>query len=131
MLACGPGPTAAGKVSHAIIDFSDFLPTLAELGGDGHPVGRVFNGVSFADLLLGKSFRDRDWSHCYYNPRKNRWKEQWFAGTKEYKLYGDDTFCAVAAHTLQETVIEPKALTEAQKAERDKLEDVIDEFTQS
>lgn len=50
----GPGLVAAGTTSDALIDFTDLLPTFAELGGATLPSGGVFDGKSFAAHLLGR-----------------------------------------------------------------------------
>ncbi len=60
-LVRGPG-IPAGRVSSALIDFSDLLPTLAELGDAELPAGQTFDGRSFAAHLLGRSeTTERSW----------------------------------------------------------------------
>ena len=49
-----PGKVPAGVVTPALVDFSDVLPTCAELGGAKLPEGREIDGQSFAPLILGK-----------------------------------------------------------------------------
>lgn len=51
----GPGRVPAGKVTDELTDFTDMLPTFAELGGAAVPDGLVIDGQSIAPLLLGKS----------------------------------------------------------------------------
>lgn len=48
-------------VSQELIDFSDFLPTLAELSGGNVPTDRVIDGRSFAPQLRGQALKPRDW----------------------------------------------------------------------
>jgi arylsulfatase A-like enzyme len=50
-----PGVVAAGAETHALTDFSDLLPTFAELGGANLPTGVELDGVSIAPLILGKA----------------------------------------------------------------------------
>lgn len=50
-----PGKVAAGVETDALIDFTDILPTLAELSGGTLPSNRVIDGQSFAPLLLGQA----------------------------------------------------------------------------
>lgn len=50
-----PGLVPSGKVTDALGDITDILPTCAELGGADLPEGFVFDGVSLADVILGKS----------------------------------------------------------------------------
>ncbi len=57
-----PGTVPMGVTTDALIDFTDILPTFAELGGGSLPDNRVVDGKSFAPLILGKA-KDgpRDW----------------------------------------------------------------------
>ncbi len=50
-----PGIVAAGKTSDALVDFTDLLPTFAELAEAKLPDGYNIDGQSFAPLLLGKA----------------------------------------------------------------------------
>lgn len=57
-----PGLVPSGKTSDALGDLSDILPTCAELGGAYLPGNYVFDGVSLADVILGKSSDSkREW----------------------------------------------------------------------
>ena len=57
-----PGRVPEGVVSDALTDFTDMLPTFADLAGAKLPEGTVFDGVSIADVLLGKAEdTGRDW----------------------------------------------------------------------
>jgi len=51
----GPGRVHAGVVSDALTDFTDLLPTFAELAGAAVPEGLEIDGVSIAPVLLGKA----------------------------------------------------------------------------
>lgn len=51
----GPGLVPAGVETDALTDFSDLLPTFAELGGAKPPTNVPLDGKSFAPLLLGKA----------------------------------------------------------------------------
>ena len=50
-----PGTVPSGVVTDALIDFTDMLPTFAELGGGKLPVGREVDGKSFAPLIRGQA----------------------------------------------------------------------------
>ena len=57
-----PEKVPAGVVTDALIDFSDLLPTFADLGGAQLPEEYQFDGKSFKNLILGKQNKsDRDW----------------------------------------------------------------------
>lgn len=49
-----PGRVPEGVVSDALIDFTDILPTFAELSGGKPPEDRGVDGQSFAPLILGE-----------------------------------------------------------------------------
>jgi len=61
MIASWPGTTPAGKVLQDLLDFSDYLPTLAEVAGAKLPKGVTIDGKSFAPQLRGQSGQLRDW----------------------------------------------------------------------
>lgn len=57
-----PGLVREGITTDALIDFTDLLPTFAELSGGTLPEGRVVDGKSFAPLILGLTDDSpRDW----------------------------------------------------------------------
>lgn len=50
-----PGRVPQGVVTDALTDFTDLLPTFAELGGASVPEDLIIDGESMAPLLLGKA----------------------------------------------------------------------------
>lgn len=81
-----PGMVPRAKVSPALIDFSDILPTLAELAGaKGLLDNYVLDGKSFAPLLLGKPFKGREWIFSYLDDSR-------FLRDKRWLLDGRDRF---------------------------------------
>lgn len=61
--------------SPVLVDFSDILPTLAELGGADVPAG--IDGHSFAPYLEGKAFKPRDWIFLEYDNARWLRDERW------------------------------------------------------
>ncbi|QTN32711.1 sulfatase-like hydrolase/transferase [Akkermansiaceae bacterium] len=55
-----PGRIKAGSACGDLIDFSDMLPTLCEIGGAPLPAGKI-HGRSFMPQLLGEAGNPRDW----------------------------------------------------------------------
>lgn len=49
-----PGLVPAGVTSDALTDFTDLLPTFAELGGAELPSGVTIDGKSIAEVILGR-----------------------------------------------------------------------------
>ena len=57
-----PGKVPAGTETAALTDFTDLLPTFAELGGVELPAKVTLDGVSIAPVLLGKAeTTSREW----------------------------------------------------------------------
>jgi len=57
-----PGTVPEGVTTDALTDFTDLLPTFAELSGGELPADHVLDGASLAPLLLGKTDDSpRDW----------------------------------------------------------------------
>jgi arylsulfatase A-like enzyme len=83
-IANGPGLVPAGVVTDALTDFTDLLPTFAELGGATLPENTEIDGVSIAPLLLGKtSDSPRKWIMALgHGPA--RLDEQGVRGQHEY-----------------------------------------------
>ena len=90
------GPVSGGRVLDDLIDFTDFLPTLADAAGVTLPEDATLDGVSFWDRLLGGEGRPREWVHTYYfsdpyvrefaTPSSHH--EISYARDRRYKLYG-------------------------------------------
>jgi len=91
LLARWPGVVPAGSVCPALVDLSDFLPTLAELARAPLPEGVVLDGQSFAPLLRGEPGAERAWVHGAWEGRAYlrgvRWKL--YASGELYDLDAD------------------------------------------
>lgn len=74
-----PGHVPSGKVSHDLIDSSDFMPTFAALAGAKLPAGRAIDGVSFAYQLNGTTGVKRDWVYLQL-------ANQWYVRDARWKL---------------------------------------------
>ena len=92
LIASRPGFTPAGGVNDDLIDFSDFLPTLAELAGAPLPRDRVIDGRSFLPQLRGRRGYPREWIFSHYEPKWGGWEPGRFARDHRYKLTGEGCF---------------------------------------
>ena len=127
-IASWPARVPGGRVSDALIDFSDFLPSLVEAAGAVLPSDRVIDGHSFLPLLRGEVESIRDWIFCAYTPRWVGLPNARFARDHRYKLYDDGRFFDLADDVLEERPLQPDAL-EANAAEaRDRLQAVLNEM---
>jgi len=64
-IANWPGTTPAGVVSKNLVDFSDMLPTFAELAGVKPSDDREIDGRSFAPQLRGEKGSPREWAYVH------------------------------------------------------------------
>ena len=79
MIVNWKGTTPPGKVTHALTDSTDFLPTFAELAGAPLPAGRVIDGRSLAPQWRGQQTRPRDWVFIQL-------ARQWYVRDAKWKL---------------------------------------------
>ncbi len=93
MIANWPGKVPEGSGSEALIDFADFVPTFAELGGaslDRVAGDAVIDGRSFFDEMLaaaGKTDTGRDKRFAYAEHSGLQ-----FVRTHDWKLYSNGSF---------------------------------------
>jgi len=101
---------------HELFEFSDFLPTLAELAGISIPADT--DGKSFAPLINGEKQQARKTIFVHYDPLKGGGAERWygrFVRNKVYKLYNDGRFYNVAKDGLEKMSLEKNELTNKEK----------------
>ena len=84
------GTLPQGKSTEAMMDFSDLLPTLAELAGAEIPSAQTLDGTSFAPLLRGEANKGRDWVFAEHRGRS-------WVRTRDWKLYRDGRFFQMTA----------------------------------
>ena len=104
LIASYPIAIPAGVVCADLIDFSDFVPTLAETCGLGLPADRPLDGQSFSPQLRGEAGSPREWIYCYYNPRPGRkgFPERQYVRNTRWKLYSDGRLFDVVTDRLEE-----------------------------
>jgi len=79
MIVNWPGMAPAGKVSDAMIDSTDFVPTFAELAGAKLPQNRTIDGHSFASQIHGDRGKPREWAYIQL-------AGQWYTREAGWKL---------------------------------------------
>jgi len=84
LIANWPGYIKAGSHDDALVDFSDWLPTLAELGAT--KVGHKIDGISFAPKLFGLS--GSKWKVRSFAFSESKSGKAWVR-TQRYKLYNN------------------------------------------
>lgn len=115
-----PARVARGRVSRALVDASDFLPTLAELAGAAIPSGLALDGRSFAGQLdaAGEKPAARQWVFTQYADVR-------VVRDARYKLYSTGKLFDVAADPREKQELAPGAQAEANAARR-RLQAVLD-----
>jgi arylsulfatase A len=102
-----------------LIDFSDVLPTLCELAGIKLPAAYVIDGHSFAPVLRGETYKEREWIFSFLLDRRFLRDQRWLldgdgrfydcGNRRDEQGYKDVTDSAdpevVAAHQRFQTIL--------------------------
>ena len=80
------GVIEPGRVLEDLVDFSDILPTFAELSGAEVPRDRVIDGRSFAPQLLGEKGNPREWVY-FQNAEKRAVRGKKWQVNEKGELY--------------------------------------------
>lgn len=134
LIVKGPALIPGGRVVDDLIDFADFLPTLAEMIGAELPGGLKIDGRSFWPQLRGQKGNPREWLYTYYFPRPYakefntpyQHPEVRFARDKRYKLYGDGRLFDVVADPAEEKPLRPEGDQARTSMVRKKLQGALD-----
>lgn len=114
LIVTWPRKIKTGSVFNGLIDFSDFLPTLADIAGKNVNT----DGRSFFPLVTGSRYSPKEIMFMHYDPRwganVNRYRNQ-FARTLEYKLYADGRFFDLTKDIAEITPVNTDSLSEKEK----------------
>lgn len=129
LLAKWPGRIKPG-VCDAIVDASDFVPTLLEIAGTStQEQDLACDGISFAPRLFGTNGPERKSAFFWYDSRpgwdKERFSRHVFALNKNYKLFRSGRLLRLTDRPLEEIELDPQTLTAADKAAKRELEQVM------
>lgn len=120
-----PGRVPVG-VSDALVGFTDFLPTVAEVSGAKLTNDIPCDGQSFLPHCLGnKNERSREWIYEWFcnNPQEDKVVE--FAFDRDFRLYDDGRFFQWSADLAEEKPLDIATLDGAAKAAHAKLQSAI------
>lgn len=106
-----PGTTPGGRVSPSLVDFSDMLPTIAEVAGIEVPAAWGIDGQSFASEIKGQNAAGREYIYCWYERDGRRDKATEHTRTQQFKLYDDGRFFDVVADFEEKNPIDVSTLT--------------------
>jgi arylsulfatase A len=114
-----PGTTPAGVVNNDLTDFSDFLPTMAELAGAGLPEGFVYDGHSFAAQIRGQHGAPREWAFVELGSK-------WYVRDAHYKLTKDGELFDLSDAPFEEKLV--KSANDDAKVARQRLQSVLNKL---
>jgi arylsulfatase A len=129
LIASWPGFIPSGATNDDLIDFSDFLPTLAALGGAAVPNDRVLDGRSFAPQLRGETGTPREVVTIYSNPRppgSEKNPRVRLARDKRFKLYDDGRLFDCVADPDEQSPLNLAELDPVGRAAHLKLQAALD-----
>lgn len=118
LIASWPGTTPPGKVSHDLIDFTDFFATFASVGGAKLPEGTKFDSRSFAPQLRGEPGKPRDWIFVQLGAK-------WYVREQGYKLNESGELFDMREAPFTEKLVPGDASDAAASAARDRLQAVL------
>lgn len=117
-IASWPGTLAAGGASNDLHDFTDLLPTFADLAGASLPTNVKFDGKSFAPHLRGEKYTPRDWIFVQLGAG-------WYVRNDGYKLNESGELFSMKDAPFAETPIPTDSTDAAAKSARAELAAVL------
>lgn len=130
-LALGPS-IQPNSVSRGIVDFSDFMPTIANLAKVPPTIMANFgimDGNSFHKQLLGEGSIERTSSYCYYFPnRRASLQKRIYVQDTTYKLYDEtnnNNFYNLQLDSLEQYPIPDVQLTPAQRKIKENFQHIL------
>lgn len=115
-----PVHTQPNAIRDDLVDFSDFLPTFAELAGATLPADVKLNGHSFAAAIRGSGQSPRKWA---YAERRGGSR---FLRTRQYKLYSDGRFFDLVADPDEKSPLAVQDLSDSAAEQKRVLRAALD-----
>jgi arylsulfatase A len=116
-------------INNDLIDFTDFLPTLADVASVPIPsYCGIIDGTSFYPQLFNNTGNPRDWVFCHYDP--DHFKPtplKRFIYNDTYKLYDStDKFYNMLQDPYETSAIKPRNMTIDEKQLHDYFQSILD-----
>ncbi|HYK45885.1 MAG TPA: sulfatase-like hydrolase/transferase [Parafilimonas sp.] len=125
LLAYAPG-LVPHMVNDELIDFTDFLPTAADIAKISEPdTYGVLDGTSFYQGLTGHSEHARSWIFCHFDPHPGNDTVERYVQNTIYKYYEDDRFYDIVADILEEHPIPDSLLSVDEQNVKSQFKDVL------
>ena len=121
LIANWKGVAPAGRVFKDLVDFSDILPTFAEVAGAKLPQGLTFDGRSLAPRLRGEKGNPREWIYVQLGRR-------WYVRDDGWKLNQAGELFDMKDAPFVEQLVAQDSQGEAAVAARKRLQAVLDQL---
>ena len=127
LIAQWPEVIDPGSVNTDLIDFTDFLPTLAE-AANMQLDSMEMDGRSFLPQLSGQTGHPREWIYSWYSRSGEVEKARVFARTHRYKLYDAGEFYEIPVDYNEQHPLEISTLDAETKAVYQQLGEVLEHY---
>tara|TARA_R110002049_G_scaffold2750_8_gene22213 strand:+ start:149596 stop:150819 length:1224 start_codon:yes stop_codon:yes gene_type:complete len=118
LIANWTGQITPGQKSDAMVDLTDYLPTLADLAGVEPPEAKL-DGVSFAPILTGDaSTTPRNWVYSEHRDKS-------CIRSRDYRLYRDGRFFDVRNDPQEKNPLDTNSLSGPTRDELDRLREQL------
>lgn len=121
LIANWKGVAPAGGVLKDLVDFSDVLPTFAEVAGAKLPPGVTLDGRSFAPQIRGQKGNPREWIYVQLGRR-------WYVRDDGWKLNQAGELFDMKDAPFVEQLVAEDAKDEGAVAARKRLQAVLDQL---
>lgn len=129
LIASWKGTIREGVVTDALVDFTDFLPTIGEAAKVVVSADSIIDGKSFLPILKGEKANVREWIFCDYDPKGRDFPPRIFAQNKQFKLYADGSFYDVRNDPFENNLIS-KPLPSIYSKDYELLQNVISSYSE-
>ncbi|MEP6597207.1 MAG: sulfatase-like hydrolase/transferase [Ginsengibacter sp.] len=128
LIAYAPG-FVSSSVNNDLIDFTDFLLTLAGIANIPIPVNYgVLDGVSFYPGLIGEAGTPRDWIFCHFDPHPGQDTLERYVQNINYKYYEDGRFYNIVSDILELNPIPDALLSPDEEKIKQGFKDVLSQL---
>jgi arylsulfatase A len=128
LIAYWKGKSLEGVVVNDLVDFTDFLPTLAEAASITIPKEWIADGQSFLPQVLGNPSKVKAYIYMYYKPEWGRFRNGVFVRNQTYKLYDDGRFYDVEQDVLEKSPLNQHLLKGEALAARNQFQQVLNQM---
>lgn len=125
LVAYWNGTIQPGVINDNLIDFSDFLPTLADAAEAELHEDLLTDGVSFLPQMTGEKYDPRKWIFMHYPGKEGDYEMSRSVFDKELKLYETGEIYDIAEDPYETNSLSEKVLSDDRKKTVDEFRQVI------